>query len=203
MSLKLLRSLGAGLDLHGEVNLLGGSEKVHLADLLEVHADGIAREHHRGGVLTATSLEARALLGALGGGGNRGNLLARHIVFVVIKGADADVAIVIVIVVARHLDIRVRVAVVVREDLDATGTKGPVEILELVIIHVDVTKSDLNLILADGTDALGAIDKLTKHPLEIGGELGFLLCLLTRCHGLPLDMAVDAQLLLYYPVIRV
>ena len=48
--LKLLHGGHAGLDLHGEVDLFGGREQRDLADLLEVHADGVAREHGHAGV---------------------------------------------------------------------------------------------------------------------------------------------------------
>ncbi len=60
-SLELLGRLGARLDLHGEVDLLLGGQQVDLADLLQVHAHGVAREHDGRGILAARAGAARAL----------------------------------------------------------------------------------------------------------------------------------------------
>ncbi len=49
-SLELLGSLETGLDLHGQIDLFRCGQQVDLADLLEVHADGVAGQHHRGGI---------------------------------------------------------------------------------------------------------------------------------------------------------
>ena len=49
-SLELLGGLETGLDLHSQVDLFGGGQQVDLADLLEVHTDRIAGQHHRGGI---------------------------------------------------------------------------------------------------------------------------------------------------------
>ena len=48
--LELLGGLETGLDLHGQIDLFGGGQQVDLADLLEVHTDRIAGQHHRGGI---------------------------------------------------------------------------------------------------------------------------------------------------------
>ena len=49
-SLELLGSLETGLDLHSQIDLFGGGQQVDLADLLEVHTDRVAGQHHRGGI---------------------------------------------------------------------------------------------------------------------------------------------------------
>ena len=49
-SLELLGGLKTGLDLHSQIDLFGGGQQVDLADLLEVHTDRIAGQHHRGGI---------------------------------------------------------------------------------------------------------------------------------------------------------
>lgn len=49
-SLELLGGLETGLDLHGQIDLFGGGQQVDLADLLEVHTNRIAGQHHRGGI---------------------------------------------------------------------------------------------------------------------------------------------------------
>ena len=49
-SLELLGGLKTGLDLHGQIDLFGGGQQVDLADLLEVHTDRVAGQHHRGGI---------------------------------------------------------------------------------------------------------------------------------------------------------
>ena len=51
-SLELLGGLETGLDLHGQIDLFGGGQQVDLADLLEVHTDRVAGQHHRGGIDT-------------------------------------------------------------------------------------------------------------------------------------------------------
>ena len=48
--LELLGGLETGLDLHGQIDLFGGGQQVDLADLLEVHTNRIAGQHHRGGI---------------------------------------------------------------------------------------------------------------------------------------------------------
>ena len=44
-SLELFGRLDAGFHLHGKIDFLGGGQKRHFADLLEVHAHRVARKH--------------------------------------------------------------------------------------------------------------------------------------------------------------
>ena len=60
--LKLRGGGQAGLDLHGEVDFLCCGEQVDLADLLQVHAHGIPREHGDAGGLGAGAARLSALL---------------------------------------------------------------------------------------------------------------------------------------------
>ena len=63
-ALELLGGLEAGLDLHGEVDFLGGGEQIDLADLLQVHAHRITREHDDRACLdTGLACLGTALLG--------------------------------------------------------------------------------------------------------------------------------------------
>ena len=48
--LELLGGIETGLDLHGQVNLFGGGQQVDLTDLLKVHTNRVAGQHHRGGI---------------------------------------------------------------------------------------------------------------------------------------------------------
>ena len=74
-----------------------------------------------------------------------------------------------------------------RDDLHATGPEGAIEVLELVVVDVNLTKGDLDVVLRDAPRGLCGLDKLAQGSLELGGELRIVLGLLTRCHGLPLD----------------
>ena len=49
-SLELLGGLETGLDLHSQIDLFGSGQQVDLADLLEVHTNRIAGQHHRGSI---------------------------------------------------------------------------------------------------------------------------------------------------------
>jgi len=63
-ALELLAGGHAGLDLHGEVDLLRRGEQRDLADLLQVHADRIAGEHGHAGVGVALAHRADFALAA-------------------------------------------------------------------------------------------------------------------------------------------
>ena len=57
-AVQLLGGRHAGLYLHGQVDLLRGGEQRNLADLLQVHAHGVAREHGHAGVGAAFARRA-------------------------------------------------------------------------------------------------------------------------------------------------
>ena len=70
-TLEFLGRLEAGLNLHGQVDVLGGGEQVDLTDLLKVHTNRVTGQHHRGGIDAAhararTGRTHGALLLALG-----------------------------------------------------------------------------------------------------------------------------------------
>ena len=58
--LELLGGIETGLDLHGQIDLFGGGQQVDLTDLLKVHTNRVAGQHHRGGIDAA---HARARTG--------------------------------------------------------------------------------------------------------------------------------------------
>ena len=62
-ALQLLGGGHAGLDLHGQIDLLGSGEQGHLADFLQIHAHRIAREHGHAGIGVALGAIAGAGLG--------------------------------------------------------------------------------------------------------------------------------------------
>ena len=171
------------------MDLLSGSQKVNLADLLEIHANGVTREHDSRGILTTASLQARTLLGALRGRGNSGNLLHGHGVGIIVVGKGGNLArgipvigIVIVGVVATGPVFR-------GHDVYALVTESTVEILELIVVNINLAQGNLDVVLADASHGLGRLDQLAKRALELRGQLRIVLCSILACHVVPLDVA--------------
>ena len=54
-----------------------------------------------------------------------------------------------------------------RDDLHAAGPEGAIEVLELVVVHVNLSEGDLDVVLRDAPRRLGGLDKLAQGPLEI------------------------------------
>ena len=100
-ALQLLGGGHTGLDLHGQIDFLGGGEQGHLADLLEVHAHRVAREHGHAGIGVAFGAVARPGLGARGdlrkgGGLHRGlQLLLGNAVQQILLGVNAGLDLVL------------------------------------------------------------------------------------------------------------
>ena len=154
-SLELLGGVKASLDLHGQIDLFGSGQQVDLTDLLKVHTNRVAGQHHRGGIdaahaRTRTGRAHGALLLALGrthlGVGLTGHLKLviverTGIVLVVIE--IVGIAIVIVIV-----DVHGGVVVSARGDnLDAAVAQRGIHRVELLVRHIDILQGDLNLVL--------------------------------------------------------
>ena len=202
--LELLGGPRSGLDLHGQMDLLVGGEQVDLANLLEVHAHRVTREHDGGGVLAARPGAARALgLGYLGLGHRAQGLLD-------LLGLVGGLGLLVVlavksVIVAREVIVRGKVVIVVagidganakgrvgdltrRGDLDALGAQRVVEVGELVTVHVDVTDGNLDVVLGHASARLG---RCAHQPIDnasqLVGELDVVLRLLCSSQVIPFD----------------
>ena len=153
--LELLGGIETGLDLHSQIDLFGGGQQVDFTDLLKVHTNRVAGQHHRGGIdathaRTRTGRAHGALLLALG----RTHLsvgLTGHLKLVIVERAGivlvvieiVGIAIVIVIV-----DVYGGVVVSARGDnLDAAVAQRGIHRVELLVRHIDILQGDLNLVL--------------------------------------------------------
>ena len=202
--LELLGGLGAGLDLHGEVDLLVGGEQVDLANLLEVHAHGVAGEHDGGGVLATRAGAARALglrdlglghrtqglLDLLGLVGGLGLLVILAVEGVLVVGEVVVSAKVVIVVAGIHGANAVggvgRLAR--RGNLDTLGAQCVVEVGELVPVHVHVTDGNLDVVLGHASARLGrrAHQPIDNAP-QLVGELDVVLRLLCSSQVIPFD----------------
>ena len=155
-SLELLGGIETGLDLHGQIDLFGGGQQVDLADLLEVHTDRVAGQHHRGGIdaahaRTRTGRAHGALLLALGRT-HLGVGLAGHLELVIVERAGIVLVVVIEIVgigiVIVIVDVHGGVVVTARGDnLDAAVAQRGIHRGELLVRNIDILQGDLNLVL--------------------------------------------------------
>ena len=153
-SLELLGSLETGLDLHGQIDLFRCGQQVDLTDLLKVHTNRVAGQHHRGGIdaahaRTRTRRAHGALLLALGRA-HLGVGLAGHLKLVIVKRAGIVLVIVIEIVgiVIVIVDAHRGVVVSARGDnLDAAVAQRGIHRVELLIGDIDILQGDLNLVL--------------------------------------------------------
>ena len=186
------------------MDLLVGGEQVDLADLLEVHAHGVAGEHDGGGVLATRAGAARALglrdlglghrtqglLDLLGLVGGLGLLVILAIEGVLVVGEVVVSAKVVIVVAGIHGTNAVggvgRLAR--RGDLDTLGAQHVVEVGELVPVHVDVTDGNLDVVLGHASASLGrcAHQPIDNAP-QLVGELDVVLRLLCSSQVIPFD----------------
>ncbi len=153
-SLELLGGLETGLDLHGQIDLFRCGQQVDLTDLLEVHTNRVAGQHHRGGIdaahaRTRTRRAHGTLLLALGRA-HLGVGLAGHLKLVIVKRAGIVLVVVIEIVgiVIVIVDAHRGVVVSARGDnLDAAVAQRGIHRVELLIRNIDILQGDLNLVL--------------------------------------------------------
>ena len=153
-SLKLLGSLETGLDLHGQIDLFGSGQQVDLTDLLEIHANRVAGQHHRGGIdaahaRTRAGSAHGAFLFALGRA-HLGIGLTGHLELVIVERAGIVLVVVIEIVgiVIVIVDVHGGVVVAARGDnLDAAVAQRGIHRGELLIGNIDILQGDLNLVL--------------------------------------------------------
>ena len=152
-SLELLGSLETGLDLHGQIDLFRCGQQVDLTDLLEVHTNRVAGQHHRGGIdaahaRTRTGRAHGALLLALGRA-HLGIGLTGHLKLVIVKRAGIVLVIIeIVGIVIVIVDVHRGVVVSARGDnLDAAVAQRGIHRVELLIRNIDILQGDLNLVL--------------------------------------------------------
>ena len=153
-SLEFLGGLESGLDLHGQINLFGGGQQIDLTDLLEVHTNRVAGQHHRGGIdaahaRTRTRRAHGALLLAFGRA-HLGIGLTGHLKLVIVERAGIVLVVVIEIVgiVIVIVDVHGGVVVSARGDnLDAAVAQRGIHRGELLIGHIDILQGDLNLVL--------------------------------------------------------
>ena len=151
--LELLGGVKASLDLHGQIDLFGGGQQVDLTDLLKVHTNRVAGQHHRGGIDAAHARTGRAhgtLLLVLGRT-HLGVGLTGHLKLVIVERAGivlvvieiVGIAIVIVIV-----GVHGGVVVTARGDnLDAAVAQRGIHRVELLVRYIDILQGDLNLVL--------------------------------------------------------
>ena len=151
--LELLGGIETGLDLHGQIDLFGGGQQVDLTDLLKVHTNRVAGQHHRGGIdathaRTRTGRAHGALLLALGRA-HLGIGLAGHLKLVIVKRAGIVLVIVEVVgIVIVIVDVHRGVVVSARGDnLDAAVAQRGIHRVELLIRDIDILQGDLNLVL--------------------------------------------------------
>ena len=152
--LEFLSGLETGLDLHGQVDLFGCGQQVDLTDLLEVHTDRVAGQHHRGGIdaahaRTRAGSAHGAFLFALGRA-HLGIGLTGHLELVIVERAGIVLVVVIEIVgiVIVIVDVHGGVVVAARGDnLDAAVAQRGIHRGELLIGNIDILQGDLNLVL--------------------------------------------------------
>ena len=155
--LELLGRVEAGLDLHGQVDLVRGGQQVDLADLLEVHAHRVAGEHDSRGIdaahagTRARRAGARLLLarGTHLGLGDLGDLdvvvLDALVIQVAIEVVDAQV----VVGAGVRAERQVVVGLPLGDYLDAAVTERTVDRGKLCIVDIDVLQDDLDLVLGN------------------------------------------------------
>ena len=155
---KLARGVQTGLDLHGQVDLLGGRQQVDLADLLEVHAHGIAREHDGSGRLVAAAVRLAARLRR--GCGDLGELD-------VDDGGLGGVDVALLDLLVELLGLVVGDVKARRLDVDALRADRVVDGVELVGIDVDVHQGELDVVLADRPFGPTLCHKLVDRRAEL------------------------------------
>ena len=174
LGLELLGGLETGLDLHGEIDLVGGGEEVDLADLLQVHAHRVAGEHDGGGVdaawarAVARGAHAGLLLGLLGGHLGVGHLGDFEVVVLARLLVGIPVDLEVVVLVQAGIVVQGRILVTRGDDFDAALAKVLVQGIQLRIADVDVLESNLDLVLGDGSGALAPVEEKVDVLVESG-----------------------------------
>ena len=127
---QLFGRCNTSLDLHCEVDLVGGSQKIDLADLLEVHAHRVPREHDRRGIdATGTGPRARrAGAGLLLARGPHFGLSELGNLDIVVLGAFVPEVVIQIVDIVHVVNIDGGiVAVNLRGNLDTMVAKGTVD----------------------------------------------------------------------------
>ena len=151
---ELAGSLQTGLDLHGEVDLVGGGQKVDLANLLEVHAHRIARELGRLGRLVAT----RGMLAALLAGNLGDGCIAE---LGIDDGGLGGVDLLLDLLLGERLLVLLGdFSRAGGRDLDASAADLVIDDIELIGVDVDVGQGNLNLVFRHRTEGLARRNEL-------------------------------------------
>ena len=151
---ELAGSLQTGLDLHGEVDLVGGGQKVDLADLLEIHAHRIARELGRLGRLVATRRMLAALLA-----GNLGDGCIAELG--IDDGGLGGVDLLLDLLFGERLLVLLGdFSRAGGRNLDASAADLVIDDIELIGVDVDVGQGNLNLVFRHRTEGLARRNEL-------------------------------------------
>ncbi len=192
------------------MDLFVSSQKVDLADLLEVHPDRVAREHDRRGISSAVAAAGRTLLRGLalrGSGAQRGIdflcLACAGFVLILVEAIFEIVLVAVRIEVVVHAVHRASVDIrhcrIVARDIYALGAQHVIEIRQFFGIDINITGCDLDIILRYRSVILGRFRHKGIDGLhQFGGQLDILFRLLCS-HVFPFD----AQSLLLYPLLSV